>query len=146
MTEARKFSILYVEDSPADTEFVRTAFKKIAPDVELSVVDSGRAALAALNDHAARATLPDIVLLDLKMPGMDGHEVLANIKQDARLRHVPVIVLTSSRLAEDIVRAYEVGANCYLPKPDDALGYQAVAEELRRFWMETVILPPGREP
>jgi CheY-like chemotaxis protein len=85
-----------------------------------------------------------MILLDLKMPGMDGHEVLAMIKTDPHFRHIPVIILTSSRLEEDILRAYDIGANSYLPKPGDALGYSNIATELHRFWVETAILPPER--
>ncbi len=140
MTEPRQFRLLYVEDSPADTEFVRLAFKRVASDTQLDVVDSGEKALALLRSPKP---LPDMVLLDLKMPGMDGHEVLTAIKSDPRLHAVPVIILTSSRLEEDIARAYQVGANCYLPKPDDALGYQATATEVHKFWMRTALLPKG---
>ncbi|MHB8633337.1 MAG: response regulator [Thermoplasmatota archaeon] len=138
------YSLLYVEDSPADTDFVREAFKRVAPEVAINVAVSGKAAFAALALAADRGTLPDIILLALKIPGMDGHEVLSELKKDVRLHHIPVIILTSSRLAEDILRAYDVGANCNLPKPDDALGYQHIATEVRRFWLETALLPNGR--
>jgi two-component system, chemotaxis family, response regulator Rcp1 len=143
MTQLR---VLYIEDSPADAEFVRAAFRRSAPEVGMTVASGGSKALAILSQGAEDGTLPDLVLLDLKMPGMDGHEVLASIKSSPRLRHIPTIVLTSSRLEEDISRAYDIGANCYLPKPEDALGYAVIAVELKRFWMDMALLPRGATP
>src|SRR5688500_1505400 len=105
----------------------------------MAVASGGAKALAILSQAVEDGSLPDMVLLDLKMPGMDVHEVLASIKSSPRLRHIPTIVLPSSRLEEDISRAYDIGANCYLPKPEDALGYAVIAVELKRFWMDMAL-------
>lgn len=141
MTVRAPTRILYIEDSPADTEFLRVGFGTKWPDVDLAVVDTGARAIDALAHPAKGQALPDLIMLDLKMPGMDGHEVLSFVKSDARLRKIPVLVLTSPRLEEDITRAYNEGANCYLAKPDDALGYIALCEEVHRFWIELALLP-----
>lgn len=143
MTPSKPASWLYVEDSMADSEFLTTAFRRESPAIHLTIVDSGAGAMALLLKGLESGELPGLILLDLKMPGMDGHEVLSAIKRDPRLRSIPVVVLTSSRLDEDILRAYDIGANCYLPKPDDALGYNALARELSAFWADLALLPPG---
>lgn len=146
MTEIRPLHVLFIDDSIPDQEFLRVAFTKAFPDVLVTTASSGDEGMAVLRTAVPRlpADGPDIVLLDLKMPGKDGNQVLKEMRQEDGLRKIPVIMLTSSRLDEDISRAYDSGANAYIPKPPDALGYAVIAQELHRFFTETAVLPSGK--
>jgi CheY-like chemotaxis protein len=136
--------ILLVEDNPADVRLTREALRDAKVTNRLNVVADGVAALDYLyrrGDHAG-ATRPDLVLLDLNLPRKDGREVLEEIKSDPRLRSIPVVVLTTSRAEEDVLRSYDLHANCYITKPVDLGQFLAVVRAIDDFWLAVVRLPP----
>ena len=136
--------ILLVEDSPGDARLAREGLgqcKKIHHT--LSVVEDGVKAMAFLNrqgDYAA-APRPDLILLDLNLPRKDGRQVLREIKEDARFKAIPVVILTTSRADEDINKTYSLHANCYVTKPLDLNQFLDVMRSIEEFWFTTVRLP-----
>jgi two-component system response regulator len=136
--------ILLVEDSPSDTDLTREALEEGKVIHELFVVEDGIAAMQFLNREGGYADMPrpDIILLDLNLPKKDGREVLAEIKSDAELRRLPVIVLTTSAVEEDICSAYNNHANCYIIKPVNVDAFIRVVRSLEEFWLSFVRLPP----
>lgn len=141
--EAKPVDILLVEDNPGDVELTREALHDTKVHMRLSVVPDGVEALAFLRRERdyADAPRPDLILLDLNLPKKDGRAVLADIKQDASLRHIPVVVLTSSQAEQDIVRAYELHANCYVTKPVDLDQFVKIVQSIEHFWFTVVKLP-----
>jgi CheY-like chemotaxis protein len=141
---ARSIEILLVEDSPSDTDLTVEALAGAKVANRLSTVDDGVKALAFLRREVpyADAPRPDLILLDLNLPRKDGREVLAEIKADEALRHIPVVVLTSSQAEQDVVRAYALHANCYITKPVDFQQFLAVVKSVENFWLSIVKLPP----
>ncbi len=141
---AHQVEILLVEDNPADAELAKIGLRsgKILNDVH--VVEDGEQAMAFLRREGTYedAPKPDLVLLDLNLPGMDGREVLQEIKNDAALRSIPVIVLTTSDAAPDIARAYENYASGYLTKPVDFTSFHELMAGLADYWFSLVRLPP----
>ena len=135
--------ILLVEDNPGDVRLIVEAFKSSRRPPRLSVVKDGVEAMAFLRQegHYAGAGQPDLILLDLNLPKKDGREVLAEIKGDPGLQHIPIIVLTTSDAAPDIRRCYELQANCYIPKPVDLKRFMKVIHLVDQFWLHTVRLP-----
>jgi two-component system, chemotaxis family, response regulator Rcp1 len=142
---ARPIEILLVEDSPSDAELTREAMKagKIANN--LSHVEDGVEAMEYLarRGRYAKAPRPDLIMLDLNLPRKDGREVLAELKQDPVLKTIPVVVLTTSRADQDIIRSYELHANCYISKPVDFQQFLEVVQSIEHFWL-TVVALPGR--
>ena len=140
----RPAEILLVEDNSADVELTREALQEAQVQYTLHVVPDGIEALAFLRRQEPYANVPrpDLILLDLNLPKKDGREVLAEIKGDAQLRVVPVIVLTTSRADEDILKAYRLYANSYVSKPMDFGGLGKVVLSIQNFWLNVVILPP----
>ena len=140
----RPIDILLVEDSPADVRLTREALKEAKVCNALHVVQDGIAALAFLRKEApyAGSPRPDLILLDLNLPKKDGREVLAEIKEDENLRRIPVVVLTTSRAEEDVVRTYNLHANAYVTKPVDLAQFLSVVRSLEEFWLAVVTLPP----
>lgn len=136
--------ILLVEDSPSDTDLTREALEEGKVIHELFVVEDGIAAMQFLNREGVYADMPrpDIILLDLNLPKKDGREVLAEIKSDAELRRLPVIVLTTSAVEEDICSAYNHHANCYIIKPVNVDAFIRVVRSLEEFWLSFVRLSP----
>ncbi|MBF0260321.1 MAG: response regulator [Magnetococcales bacterium] len=136
--------ILLVEDSPGDVELTREALADSKMINRLHVVEDGEEAMAFLRRQGrfANAIRPDVVLLDLNLPRKDGREVLEEIKADADLKAIPVVVLTTSRADEDILRTYELHANCYITKPVDLNQFFAVVKSVESFWFSVVKLPP----
>jgi chemotaxis family two-component system response regulator Rcp1 len=139
----RPIAILLVEDNPADVRLMQEMLKKLQIQVQLSVADDGAAALKFLRREAPYTTAvpPDLILLDLNLPKKPGLEVLAEISRDPRLRRIPLIVLSSSQAQQDIVRSYELCANCYITKPT---GLEQLAHAVRlieEFWLTLVALP-----
>jgi two-component system, chemotaxis family, response regulator Rcp1 len=136
--------ILLVEDNPGDVRLTREALKEGKVANNLQVAQDGVEALAFLRREGphARAPRPDIILLDLNLPRMDGRQVLAEIKKDDDLRRIPVVVLTTSKAEEDIVRSYNLHANCYITKPVDLLQFISVVRTIENFWLTIVKLPP----
>jgi len=135
--------ILLVEDNPGDVELTREALEESKVHTRLSVARDGVEALAFLRREGAHAdaTTPDLILLDLNLPKKDGRAVLADIKADPVLRHIPVVVLTSSQAEQDILRAYELHANCYVTKPVDLDQFIRIVQSIEQFWFTVVKLP-----
>ena len=135
--------ILLVEDNPGDVELTREALHDGKIHMNLSVVSDGVEALAFLKREGAfaGAPRPDLILLDLNLPRKDGRAVLAEIKEDSSLRHIPVVVLTSSQAEQDIVRAYDLHANCYVTKPVDLDQFITIVRSIEQFWFTVVKLP-----
>ena len=142
---SRAIEILLVEDNPGDARLTLEAFKEGKVINNLSVVSNGVDALAYLrrDGQYANASVPDLVLLDLNLPKMDGREVLAAIKDDAELKSIPVVVLTTSASQDDVARAYGHHANCYITKPVDLDQFLRVVQSIESFWLSLVRLPSG---
>lgn len=130
--------ILLVEDNPADARLTVETFRSHGT-VDVEVCEDGESALARLRDP--HKPLPQLILLDLNLPGIDGREVLASLKADERLRRVPVCVLTTSRADVDIDHAYSHHSNCYVVKPVDLDSFRAAVEQIEKFWLATAQLP-----
>jgi chemotaxis family two-component system response regulator Rcp1 len=140
----RTIDILMVEDDPGDVRLTREALKGSKVLHSLNVVEDGVAALDYLRKVGpyAQAVRPDIVLLDLNLPRKDGREVLSAMKQDAALRAIPVVILTTSQDEEDVLRAYNLNANCYVTKPVDFDQFMRIVRTIEDFWLNVVTLPP----
>ncbi len=143
-TSSRPVEILLVEDNPGDVRLTREALAEGKVRNNLYVAPDGVEALRFLRreEEHAEAVRPDLILLDLNLPKMDGREVLEVIKADPDLRHIPVVVLTSSQAEQDIVRAYDLHANCYVTKPVDLDQFIHVVRSIEDFWFTIVKLPP----
>jgi CheY-like chemotaxis protein len=140
----KEISILLVEDNPGDVRLTIEALKEGRVNNRLSVVSNGFEALEYLR-HVGRyasVTRPDLILLDLNLPKKNGREVLAEIKSDPALRRIPVVVLTTSEAEQDILRSYELNANCYISKPVDLDQFLRVVKSINDFWLTVVRLPP----
>jgi CheY-like chemotaxis protein len=135
--------ILLVEDSPGDVRLTREAFRDANPDVRMAVANDGVEAMAFLRRQGeqADAPRPDLILLDLNLPRMDGREVLALIKEDPALRTIPTVILTTSDAEADIVRSYELQANAYLSKPVRLDEFESLVKSINDFWLTRVTLP-----
>ena len=142
--ELQPLRLLLVEDNPGDVMLFREAIKEYTIAHQLAVVSDGEAALAYVRQEPpyADAPRPDLVLLDLNLPRIDGQAVLSELKRDDRTRTIPVVVMTSSQAATDILRSYELQANCYLTKPLDFDQFIDVVRAIESFWMSIVHLPP----
>ena len=136
--------ILLVEDNPGDVRLTKEALVGSDTEYRITVAEDGEVAMAMLRglDPHANAALPDLILLDLNLPRMDGREVLKEIKGDPKLRRVPVVVLTSSTSVDDISRTYDLGANAYVSKPIDLDEFINDVREIESFWLTHVTLPP----
>jgi CheY-like chemotaxis protein len=139
----RPIEILLVEDNPGDVRLTIEALKEGKVRNNLSVAKDGVEALAFLRREGGfgSAARPDLILLDLNLPRRDGREVLAEIKEDAVLRRIPVVVLTTSKAEEDILRTYDLHANCYITKPVDLDQFISVVRSIDDFWLSVVRLP-----
>jgi len=137
--------ILMVEDNPGDVRLVREALKEHKLRNNLHAVHDGVEAMAFLRQKGqyAGASRPDLILLDLNLPQKDGREVLAEIKSDHDLRRIPVVVLTSSQAEQDILKAYDLHANCYITKPVDLDRFVEIVRAIDEFWLAIVKLPPA---
>jgi two-component system response regulator len=135
--------ILLVEDNPGDVELTREALDDAKVANRLSVVDDGADAVDFLcrRGKFKDAPRPDIILLDLNLPKKDGRQVLSEIKADADLAQIPVVVLTTSQAEEDILRAYQLHANCYITKPVDFNQFLRIVATIEEFWLTVVKLP-----
>ena len=142
----KPIDILLVEDNPGDVRLTREALKEGKVLNSLHAVTNGVDALEFLRHigQYAKAPHPDIILLDLNLPRMDGREVLAEIKTDPNLRRIPVIILTTSQAEEDVINAYDLHANCYIAKPVDLDQFIKVIKSVDEFWFTIVKLPPNR--
>jgi len=135
--------ILLVEDSLADVRLTEEAFRDAKVLNHVSVATDGAEAMQFLRREGphAEAPRPDLILLDLNLPRKDGRQVLQEIKDDPNLRRIPVVVLTTSRAEEDVLRAYDLHANCYITKPVDFLQFISVVRSIEGFWLSVVKLP-----
>lgn len=133
-------SILLVEDSLADVELILDALESAKVANSVTVVRDGSAALEHLRGHPNDC--PDLVILDLNLPKLSGHEVLAEMRADESLRRIPVAVLTTSAAESDVEKSYDLGANCFLTKPVDIDQFIHVVHSIDNFWLGLVRLPP----
>jgi two-component system response regulator len=140
----KRIEILLVEDNPGDIQLTRIALEDNKMSVNLSVVEDGVEALEFLRKKGkyADAPHPDLVLLDLNLPRKDGREVLAEMKADPILRRIPVVILTTSQAEEDVLKAYNLCANCYITKPVDFDQFVKIVRSIESFWFTIVKLPP----
>lgn len=139
----RPMDVLLVEDSPSDAELTRKAFQRQRVDIRLHHVWDGVECLKFLEREESfrEAPRPDLIVLDLNMPRMDGREVLRRVKSNQRFSPIPVVVLTTGGEVSDITGAYRSHANAYLIKPVDLERFFSLVGEIRRFWLETAALP-----
>lgn len=146
--EPLPIEILLVEDNPADVRLTREALKDAKVLNNLSVVMDGEEAMAFLRRQGrhAEAPRPDLILLDLNLPRKDGREVLAEVKEDESLRSIPVVILTTSKSEADILRSYDLHANCYIAKPVGLEEFLRVVESIEEFWLSVVRLPSDKRP
>jgi chemotaxis family two-component system response regulator Rcp1 len=143
LSHSRPIEILLVEDSPSDAALTIEALKAGKIANRLSHVEDGVDAMDFLRRRGKYAEVrrPDLIMLDLNLPRRDGREVLAEIKNDSDLKIIPIIVLTTSRADEDILRSYELNANCYITKPVDFTHFIDVVKSIEQFWLTVVTLP-----
>jgi CheY-like chemotaxis protein len=137
-------NILLVEDNPGDVRLTREALREFKVNNVMEVATDGVAALAHLRREGALAdkARPDLILLDLNLPKKSGIEVLAEIKSDADLKRIPVVILTTSGAEQDVVKSYNLHANCYITKPVDLEQFVTVVRSIDDFWLTVVRLPP----
>jgi chemotaxis family two-component system response regulator Rcp1 len=140
----RPIQVLLIEDNPGDVRLLEEAFRELQANICLQVARDGAEGIQAVEKHGSAngaETAPDLILLDLNLPKISGHDVLTRIKSNPHTRRIPVIVLTSSRAETDVRRAYESHANAYLRKPSSLEGLLEAAEHIKNFWMKSVTLP-----
>jgi chemotaxis family two-component system response regulator Rcp1 len=138
--------VLLVEDSPGDVRLTQEAFRNTNLSIRLQVVSDGVEALAFLRREGphVKAPRPDLILLDLNLPKMDGREVLAHIKEDDDLKSIPTVILTTSDAEADIVNSYQLHANCYLTKPVQFEAFESLVKSINEFWLTKAKLPRQR--
>jgi CheY-like chemotaxis protein len=143
--ENRPVEILLVEDNPGDERLTREALKEGKVYSNLHWVKDGVEAMEFLRREGKYSDVPrpDIILLDLNLPKKDGREVLQDIKNDDALKRIPVVVLTTSKAEEDVLRTYNLHANCYVTKPVDLEKFIVVVKSIDVFWLTVVTLPPN---
>ena len=141
--DSKPIEILLVEDNPGDVRLTVEALREGRVANQLHVVEDGVEAMLFLRREGRYADVPrpDLILLDLNLPRKDGREVLAELKQDADLRRIPVVVLTSSAAEQDIMQAYNLYANCYITKPVDLEQFLKIIRSIEDFWLIVVKLP-----
>ena len=146
-TMGRPIEILLVEDNPGDVRLTQEALKENKVSNNLHVANNGLVAMAFLNRSGEYTDVPrpDLILLDLNLPKKDGRQVLAEIKCNGHLRQIPVVILTTSEAEEDISKAYDLHANCYVTKPVDLEKFITVVKSIENFWLTIVKLPPDEE-
>ncbi|WP_315862226.1 response regulator [Halomicronema hongdechloris] len=139
----KPIKVLLIEDDPGDVYLTQEALDTSRLAIDLQVVEDGNLALDYVYQRGdyTDAERPDLILLDLSLPGCNGEEVLAKIKQDQDLKRIPVVVLTASKLDEDILQSYRLGANCYIPKPVGLDQFLEIIHSLEDFWLTVVKLP-----
>jgi chemotaxis family two-component system response regulator Rcp1 len=139
--------VLIVDDNPADVALIREALTGSKHGSQIKSVGDGVEAMAFLNrrDKFANAIRPDLVILDLNLPKKDGLAVLAAMKAAPSLRRIPVVIFSTSELRKDVVRSYEVGANCYVSKPGNLNEFFSAVKSLEEFWFGFAVLPPQGE-
>jgi len=146
--EENKVEVLMIEDSPGDIRLAQIALKKANILNKLTVVEDGELAIKYLKKEAPfeDATHPNLILLDLNLPKVNGHEVLKFVRSEPSLKMIPVVVLTTSDSEQDVMESYELNANCYITKPVDLERFMEVVRMIESFWIKTVTLPPVGMP
>jgi two-component system, chemotaxis family, response regulator Rcp1 len=146
--DVEPIEILLVEDSPGDVRLTREAFRDAKVHINLHVALDGTEAMAFLKQQGAHANVPrpDLILLDLNLPKKDGREVLKEIKESPDLKSIPVVILTTSEAEADILRSYQLHANCYITKPVGLDGFLKVVNSIDSFWLSVVKLPRDARP
>ena len=141
----KAIDILLVEDNPGDADLAREALERSKMKNNLYVVEDGIEAMDFLHRSGKHtdAPRPDLIILDLNLPRMDGREVLAEIKKDDCLKRIPVVILTTSKADEDVLRSYNLHANCYITKPIAFDQFMKVVQSIKDFWLSIVVLPPN---
>jgi chemotaxis family two-component system response regulator Rcp1 len=141
--EMEPIEILLVEDSPGDVRLTQEAFRDAKVHINLHVALDGTEAMAFLKQEGEHSNVPrpDLILLDLNLPKKDGREVLKEIKESSTLKSIPVVILTTSDAEADILRSYQLHANCYITKPVDLDGFLRVVKSVDNFWLSVVKLP-----
>jgi len=139
----KPIEILLIEDNPGDVRLAKEALEESKLRNNLSVVMDGVEALKYLQHEGkySDTSTPDIILLDLNLPKKNGAEVLQEIKSDSKLKHIPVVILTSSKADEDVLKAYDLHANCFITKPVDMIQFIKVVKSIEEFWFTIVKLP-----
>lgn len=145
--DARLVEILLVEDNPADVRLTQVAIKKSKIANKLHIVNDGIEALNFLKKKEQYKNMPrpDLILLDLNLPRKNGFEVLKEIKQDSGLRRIPVVILSISDAEEDLLKTYNLHANCYIKKPVDIVEFEKIVNSINNFWFSIVILPENNK-
>jgi chemotaxis family two-component system response regulator Rcp1 len=144
--ERAHMEVLLVEDSPGDVRLTQEAFRDANMSIHLHVASDGVEAMAFLRHEGAHgdAPRPELILLELNLPRMDGREVLAQIKGDRSLKTIPTVILTTSESEADIVKSYQLQANCYLSKPVQLEAFEKLVGSINDFWLTKVKLPRQR--
>ena len=141
----RSVRVLLVEDNPGDVDLIRDSLEEVSPHLHIAVVGDGAEALEYLSQRLGTAEgldmLPDLVLLDLNLPKISGHEVLSEARKTLDLRALPIVVVTSSDATRDIVTSYQLGANSYVTKPGELAAFQSTVKALGNFWCKVARLP-----
>ena len=145
MNNQKGVDILLIEDNPGDVRLTKEALKESKILNRLHVVYDGEEAIAYLNKEGKykESIRPDLIILDLNLPKMNGREVLAKIKENTDLKRIPVVILTISEAEEDILKTYDLYANCYITKPIDIIQFTKVVKSVSHFWLSIVKLPPN---
>ncbi|WP_282775678.1 response regulator [Phaeodactylibacter xiamenensis] len=143
VNKTKAHNILLIEDNPGDVRLTQEAFRESKNDIKLDVVTDGIEAIKYLRKEPPyeSAPLPDLILLDLNLPKWDGREVLGVIKSDETLKRTPVVVLTTSNAGVDILKSYDLHANCFINKPIDFDKFFEIIHKIEDFWLSTTILP-----
>jgi two-component system, chemotaxis family, response regulator Rcp1 len=144
--QAPPFTILLVEDNPADVRLTIEALRESQSPVSLHVAEDGIEAMAFLHTPGPERPRPDLILLDLNLPRKDGREVLQQIKSEEALRHIPVVILTTSQADQDVMKSYQLSANAYVTKPVDLDQFFRVVHSIDRFWFHTARLAHSDVP
>jgi chemotaxis family two-component system response regulator Rcp1 len=141
--QGMRIDVLLVEDNPGDVRLTREAFREANASIRLHVASDGVEAMAFVRQEGsyAEAPRPDLILLDLNLPKMDGREVLAQIKRDDHLKTIPTIILTTSGAQADILRSYQLHANAYVSKPLQLDAFQSLVSSINEFWLTKARLP-----
>ena len=141
--DTRSIEILLVEDNPGDARLTIEAMREAKVRNRMHVVEDGVEAMAFLRRQGrfGEAPRPDLILRALNLPRKDGREVLAEVKADPALKRIPVVILTTSRAEEDVLRAYDLHANCYVTKPVDLAQFMKIVSQIDEFWVKVVTLP-----